>query len=54
MLRQFSHGRNGYVLGARPKDGSFEIVDLLAPAPAVQVVNVAEQQEFVRAFHGLT
>lgn len=53
MLRQFSHGRSGYVLGTRLEDGSFEVVDLLAPAPPVQVVNVAEQQEFVRAFHGL-
>lgn len=53
MLRQFSHGRSGYVLGTRLEDGSFEIVDLLAPAPSAQVVNVADQQEFVRAFHDL-
>ncbi|GIH07183.1 hypothetical protein Rhe02_52500 [Rhizocola hellebori] len=54
LLRQFSEGRCGYVLGARLEDGSFEVVDLLAPAPPVQAANVAQQQEFVRAFHGLT
>ncbi|SDY65186.1 hypothetical protein SAMN05421684_0829 [Asanoa ishikariensis] len=50
QLRQFSGGREGYVLTG---EGPFDVVDLLDPAPAARVTSLADQHAFIRAFYGL-
>lgn len=53
QLRQFADGRQGYVLTRRAPGQVHEIVDLLDPAPAAQVVSVEDQRRFVYEFHAL-
>jgi hypothetical protein len=53
QLRQFADGRQGYVLARRAQGQIHEIVDLLDPAPAEQVVTVENQRRFVYEFHAL-
>lgn len=53
QLRQFADGRQGYVLARRAQGQVHEIVDLLDPAPAGQVVSVEDQRRFVYEFHAL-
>jgi hypothetical protein len=55
QLRQFTDGRQGYVLTDTRRSNfeePFEVVDLLEPAPASQVVFLDEQEQFIRAFYG--
>ncbi|MFG1606975.1 hypothetical protein [Actinoplanes sp. NPDC049265] len=53
QLRQFADGRQGYVLTRRAPGQIHEVVDLLDPAPAEQVVTVEDQRRFVYEFHAL-
>jgi hypothetical protein len=49
MLRQFSDGRQAYVLD---REQPSLMVDVFAPADPAQVVSISRQRDAVYAFHG--
>ncbi|MCO1582608.1 hypothetical protein M8C13_43380 [Crossiella sp. SN42] len=53
LLKQWSGGREAYVLQEDQPDAEKEVVDVFAPADPGDVGTLAEQYDFVKRFHGL-